>query len=117
VDNIQDAADYPRPFVLPPGTPKERVTLQRKAFFDTLKDKHFLAETKKARLKIDPKTGDELKEIVSDPGSLDAVLSQTEENSLRVVEKRRTAKLTMPAGPRNKLWFRQRCDIIQTAHL
>ena len=68
---VQDAADYARPFVLPPGTPKDRVDLLRKAFFDTLKDKEFLAETEKANLKIDPKTGDELKAMVADLGSLD----------------------------------------------
>jgi tripartite-type tricarboxylate transporter receptor subunit TctC len=69
---VQDAADYARPFVLPPGTPKNRVELLRKAFQDTLKDKAFLAETEKANLKIDPRTGDELKEMVMDLGTLDA---------------------------------------------
>jgi tripartite-type tricarboxylate transporter receptor subunit TctC len=70
---VQDAAAYARPFVLPPGTPKARVELLRKAFRDTLKDKAFLAETEKANLKIDPKTGDELKDMVSDLGTLDPV--------------------------------------------
>jgi len=68
---VQDAAAYARPFVLPPATPKERVDLLRKAFFATLEDKDFLAETEKAKLMIDPKTGDELKEMVSELGSLD----------------------------------------------
>ena len=31
-----------RPFVLPPGTPKERVELLRRAFVDTMKDSDFL---------------------------------------------------------------------------
>lgn len=69
---VQDAAAYARPFVLPPGTPKERVDLLRKAFHETLEDKDFLAETEKARLMIDPKTGDELREMVSELGSLDS---------------------------------------------
>jgi tripartite-type tricarboxylate transporter receptor subunit TctC len=68
---VQDAAAYARPFVLPPGTPKARVELLRKAFRDTLKDKAFLAETEKANLKIDPKSGEELKEMVSELGTLD----------------------------------------------
>jgi len=68
---VQDAAAYARPFVLPPGTPKERVELLRKAFHDTLEDKAFLAETEKAMLKIDPLTGEELVQMVADLGTLD----------------------------------------------
>ena len=34
-------------YVLPPGTPKERVNLLRKAFMDTMKDPEFLADTQK----------------------------------------------------------------------
>jgi hypothetical protein len=62
--SVQDAAVYARPFVLPPGTPKERVELLRKAFRDTLEDKAFLAETEKAMLKIDPLTGEDLVQMV-----------------------------------------------------
>lgn len=36
-----------RPFVLPPGTPKVRVEVLRKAFAETMKDSQFLAEAKK----------------------------------------------------------------------
>jgi tripartite-type tricarboxylate transporter receptor subunit TctC len=69
---VQDAAAYARPFVLPPGTPKERVELLRKAFRDTLADKAFLAETEKANLKIDPLTGEELVQMVADLSALDS---------------------------------------------
>jgi len=69
---VQDAAAYARPFVLPPGTPKQRVELLRKAFRDTLEDKAFLAETEKANLKIDPLTGDDLIQMVAELGTLDA---------------------------------------------
>ena len=68
---VQDAAAYSRPFVLPPGTPKERVELLRKAFRDTLEDKAFLAETEKANLKIDPLAGEELVQMVAELGTLD----------------------------------------------
>jgi tripartite-type tricarboxylate transporter receptor subunit TctC len=68
---VQDAAAYARPFVLSPGTPKERVELLRKAFHDTLADKAFLAETEKAMLNIDPLTGEELVQMVADLGTLD----------------------------------------------
>jgi tripartite-type tricarboxylate transporter receptor subunit TctC len=69
---VQDAAAYARPFVLPPGTPKDRVELLRKSFNDTLADKGFLAETEKAGLRIDPVSGQELKKMVVDLGTLDA---------------------------------------------
>jgi tripartite-type tricarboxylate transporter receptor subunit TctC len=69
---VQDAAAYARPFVLPPGTPKDRVELVRKAFRDTLTDKAFLAETEKAGLRLDPLTGEELKKLVVDLGTLDS---------------------------------------------
>ena len=69
---VQDAAAYARPFVLPPGTPKERVELLRKAFQDTLKDKAFLAEADKAGLMLDPLSGEELVKMVADLGTLDS---------------------------------------------
>ena len=53
---VQNSAAFARPFVLPPGTPKERVQVLRKAFQDTLKDAAFLAEAEKA--KLDARSGD-----------------------------------------------------------
>ncbi len=55
-----------RPFVLPPGTPKERVAILRNAFSDTMKDPEFLADAKKARLDIDLVSGQKVKKIVDD---------------------------------------------------
>jgi tripartite-type tricarboxylate transporter receptor subunit TctC len=69
---VQDAAAYARPFVLPPGTPKDRIELLRKAFHDTLEDKAFVAEMEKAELGIDPISGDELRNMVTELGTLDA---------------------------------------------
>src|SRR5215813_1780865 len=43
-----------RPYVLPPGTPKDRVQILRKAFMDTVKDPDFLADASKAKLDINP---------------------------------------------------------------
>jgi tripartite-type tricarboxylate transporter receptor subunit TctC len=54
-----------RPYVLPPGTPKDRVEILRKAFQATLADPEFAAEAKKSRLTIDPVTGDELERTVA----------------------------------------------------
>lgn len=53
-----------RPYVMPPGTPKERVNILRKAFSETMKDPEFLADAKRARLDIDPLDGETIdKEI------------------------------------------------------
>jgi tripartite-type tricarboxylate transporter receptor subunit TctC len=69
---IHDAADIARPFVMPPGTPKDRVQIMRAAFVATLKDPAFLAEAEKSKLDVDPTTGEELEKIVSGIYKLDA---------------------------------------------
>jgi tripartite-type tricarboxylate transporter receptor subunit TctC len=61
---IQDAGAITRPFVVPRGTPKDRVQLLRKAFMDTLKDPEFLTEASKIKLDIDPMSGEELERTV-----------------------------------------------------
>jgi tripartite-type tricarboxylate transporter receptor subunit TctC len=68
---IQDQGAITRLYAVPPGTPKERVQLLRKAFISTLKDRHFVAEAKKSRLEIDPTTGEELEKIVQNLFGLD----------------------------------------------
>ena len=61
---VQDPADYYRPYLLPPRTPKDRVEILRKALQDTMKDPEFLADAAKSRLDIDPVTGTELEVLV-----------------------------------------------------
>ncbi len=51
---IHGDSDIVRTYTLPPGTPKERTLLLRKAFDATLKDAEFIADAKKSRLNIDP---------------------------------------------------------------
>lgn len=63
-----------RPYMLPPGTPKNRVQILRKAFMDTMKDPEFLAEAKKARLDINPLDGAELEQNVREVFNLDPAL-------------------------------------------
>ena len=63
-----------RPFVLPPGTPKDRVQLLRKAYSDTMRDPAFLAEAKQANLDITPADGAELEKNVLEVFNLDATL-------------------------------------------
>ena len=63
-----------RPFVLPPGTPKVRVQILRKAYSDTMKDAEFLAEAKKANLDINPADGAEMERNVKEIFSLEPAL-------------------------------------------
>jgi tripartite-type tricarboxylate transporter receptor subunit TctC len=72
---IHDINAIIRPYVLPPGTPRERVQILRKAFTDTLKDPDFRSDAKKSKLDIDPLTGEELEKTVAgllkvSPGTL-----------------------------------------------
>jgi hypothetical protein len=60
-----------RPYVVPPGTPKDRVQILRKAFMDTMKDPALLAEAKKANLDINPDDGAELEQNVKNIFKLD----------------------------------------------
>lgn len=71
---IQNAAAFARPLALPPGTPKDRVLILRKAFQDTLKDPAFLAETEKAKLTLDPSTAEELEKMVAEAFALEPAL-------------------------------------------
>jgi tripartite-type tricarboxylate transporter receptor subunit TctC len=51
-------------YALPPATPKDRVQLLRKAFTDTLVSSDFLADVQRARLNVDPASGEELQKTV-----------------------------------------------------
>jgi tripartite-type tricarboxylate transporter receptor subunit TctC len=55
-----------RPFAAPPGVPKERVELLRKAFMDTMADKDFLAEAEKAKFEITPVSGEKIEALVAE---------------------------------------------------
>jgi tripartite-type tricarboxylate transporter receptor subunit TctC len=52
-------------YSFPPGTPKDRVQIFRKAFQATLKDAEFVAEAKKGNFELDPVAGEELEKIVN----------------------------------------------------
>ena len=68
---IHDQSVIFRPFVLPPGTPKKRVEILRNAFAETMRDQEFLAEAKKAKLDIDPMSGEEVQKIVDNLFSME----------------------------------------------
>ena len=63
-----------RPYLLPPGTPKDRVQILRKAFIETMKDPEFLADATKAKLDINPLDGAELERNVREVFNLDKAL-------------------------------------------
>jgi tripartite-type tricarboxylate transporter receptor subunit TctC len=58
--------EFQRPLVLPPGVPKERVEILRKAFKATMEDPEFLAEAKKSKLKLDYISADEIDGLVKE---------------------------------------------------
>ena len=71
---VNDPADINRVYALPPGTPKDRVQLMRKAFLETMKDPEFLADAKKTKLDVDPVPGDELQSTIAGLFKLDPAL-------------------------------------------
>lgn len=55
-----------RPYVAPPGIPKDRVDALRKAFMDTASDPAFIAEAKKLGLELNPTDGSEAQQMLED---------------------------------------------------
>jgi tripartite-type tricarboxylate transporter receptor subunit TctC len=58
------AGDFGRPMMVTPGTPSERVKMLREAYVKTLNDPEVLAEAKKARMDVEPTSGEELESLV-----------------------------------------------------
>jgi tripartite-type tricarboxylate transporter receptor subunit TctC len=54
-----------RPFAAPPGVPEDRVEILRRAFDDTMKDPAFLAEAARLNAEIDPLTGRQVQDVVT----------------------------------------------------
>jgi len=55
-----------RPYMAPPDVPADRVKILRDAFMATMRDKGFLAEAEKAKLEVDPVSGEEVQDIVKE---------------------------------------------------
>jgi tripartite-type tricarboxylate transporter receptor subunit TctC len=72
---IHSPSLFARPFVLPPGTPKEQEQILSKALQETLKDKEFIAEMEKAKLDLNPVTGEELEKAVAGIFKIDPALT------------------------------------------
>jgi len=62
---IYSQLTFGRPFVLPPGTPLDRVAALRKAFMATMQDKDTLADAKKMNLDLDALSGEEVQAEVA----------------------------------------------------
>src|ERR1044071_6411018 len=71
---LHNPAAMTRPYALPPGTPKDRVGILRRAFLETFNDPAFIAEAKKSSLEVDPLSGEELQQLVAGVFKLDAGL-------------------------------------------
>jgi tripartite-type tricarboxylate transporter receptor subunit TctC len=63
-----------RPYLLPPGTPKERVQILRNAFMDTMANPEFLADANKARLDLNPDDGAQLERNIKEIFALEPSL-------------------------------------------
>ena len=55
-----------RPYLAPPGVPKDRADALRQAFDATMKDPEFLADAEKAQLEITPVTGAAIETLVQE---------------------------------------------------
>jgi tripartite-type tricarboxylate transporter receptor subunit TctC len=71
---IHSDSDIVRTYTLPPGTPKDRVQLLRKAFDATLKDPDFVADAKKSKLNVDPVTPEAIESDISNLFKLDPAI-------------------------------------------
>jgi tripartite-type tricarboxylate transporter receptor subunit TctC len=64
IELLSFAQEMGRPFLMPPGTPKDMVAVIRRAFDATVKDPQFLADAGKALVEVDPLTGEEMEQIL-----------------------------------------------------
>jgi tripartite-type tricarboxylate transporter receptor subunit TctC len=62
--------EFARPFSLPPGAPKERLEVLRRAFAATMKDPEFIADAKKSKLDLDYASPAEIEKHVEDMYSI-----------------------------------------------
>src|ERR687891_302066 len=62
-DVILRGGDFGRPWVAPPGTPKERVKILRDAYAKAMADPALLAEAKKGKMEVEPVSGEELQKL------------------------------------------------------
>ncbi len=81
--------EFQRPLTLPPGTPKERLNILRKAYDAVMKDPQFLADAKKSKLIINYVTGEEIDGLVA---QLLGISSKAKESLQFLVKKSKKKK-------------------------
>jgi tripartite-type tricarboxylate transporter receptor subunit TctC len=62
-DVILRGGDFGRPWVAPPGTPKEHVQLLRDAYARAMADPQLLDDAKKGKMEVEPVRGEELQQL------------------------------------------------------
>ena len=62
VELISFSEDMGRPYVMPPGTPKEMVRAVRRGFDATMRDPAFLEDARKAMQEVDPLSGEQMEQ-------------------------------------------------------
>jgi tripartite-type tricarboxylate transporter receptor subunit TctC len=55
-----------RPYLAPPGVPPERAAALRQAFLETMRDQDFLADAEKSQLELNPVSGEEIEQLVTE---------------------------------------------------
>jgi len=63
---IHAPSAFTYPYAAPPGTPKDRIQILRRAFWNTVKDQKFLAEASKANLEVNSIPGEEVEKLIAD---------------------------------------------------
>jgi tripartite-type tricarboxylate transporter receptor subunit TctC len=81
-----------RPFLAPPGIPQDRIVALRNAFMDTMKDKDFRADAEKAKLEINPITGEAVQKIMVEAAKTDPKVLKKAEAMLEVEKKPKKTK-------------------------
>ena len=62
-DVILRGGDFGRPWVAPPGTPKDQVKILRDAYAKAMADPSLLDEAKKGKMEVEPVSGEELQKL------------------------------------------------------
>jgi tripartite-type tricarboxylate transporter receptor subunit TctC len=58
--------EYGRPFFLPPGVPPDRIKALREAFDATMKDPAFLGDAARAKIDVDPLSGEAVQTLIEE---------------------------------------------------
>jgi tripartite-type tricarboxylate transporter receptor subunit TctC len=71
-----------RPYMAPPGVPKERVAALRAAFDATMKDARFRTDAKKTGISVDPMGGTEIGRLLEDIYATDKAVVETMQKAM-----------------------------------